>query len=85
LVCLGFTAISPAISGSLLLLLLSFKVNYRTGVALGIMGFIYSIGMFYYDLNITLLQKSLIMFGSGVFFILLYFLIFKKSNSHEKA
>lgn len=85
LVCLGFTAISPAISGSLLLLLLSFKVNYRTGVALGIMGFIYFIGMFYYDLNITLLQKSLIMFGSGVFFILLYFLIFKKSNSHEKA
>jgi len=85
LVCLGFTAMTPAISGSLLLLLLSFKVNYKTGIALGIIGFIYFIGMFYYDLNISLLHKSIAMFVSGAFFILLYLMIFKKSNSHEKA
>ncbi|WP_313189444.1 DUF4401 domain-containing protein [Sphingobacterium sp.] len=85
LICLGFTAMNPAISGSLLLLLVSFKVNYKTGFALGILAFIYFIGMFYYDLNISLLQKSIAMFVSGLFFLLLYLMIFKKSNSHEKA
>ncbi|WP_433895493.1 DUF4401 domain-containing protein [Sphingobacterium mizutaii] len=85
LICLGFTAMSPAISGSLLLLLVSFKVNYKTGFALGIIAFIYFIGMFYYDLDISLLKKSIAMFVSGVFFLLLYLMIFKKSISHEKA
>lgn len=85
LICLGFTAMNPAISGSLFLLLISFKVNYKTGISLGVLAFIYFIGLFYYDLDLSLLKKSIAMFVSGVFFLLLYFVIFKKSNSHEKV
>ncbi len=85
LISLGFTAMSPAITGALLLLLLSFKVNYKTGIALGIISFIYAIGIFYYDLNMTLLHKSMTMFLAGLFFLLLYLLIFRKSTHHEKA
>ena len=84
-VCLGFTAMSPAISGSLLLLLLSFKVNYKTGFALGILGFIYFLGQYYYDLDLSLLHKSISMMASGLFFLILYLMIFKKSTQHEKA
>ena len=84
-ICLGLTAMYPAISGSILLLLLSFKVNYKTGIALSIAAILYFVGMFYYDLNISLLHKSIAMMVSGVFFLLLYFIIFKKPRTHEKA
>jgi len=77
------TAISPGISGSLLLLLLSFLVNYRTGFVLAALSFIYFISEFYYDLNFTLLTKSILLFVTGILFIGLYWLISKKST-HEK-
>lgn len=84
-ISLGFTYMAPAISGSLLILLLSFKVYYRTGIALGIIGFVYFVGQYYYDLDLSLLHKSIAMMVSGSIFILLYLLIFKKSNHHEKV
>ncbi|NQY06909.1 MAG: DUF4401 domain-containing protein, partial [Flavobacteriaceae bacterium] len=79
------TVFSPAISGALIIILLCFLVNYRTGFVIGIIATIYFISQYYYDLNLTLLTKSMILFGSGVVFLLLYFLITKKKNSHEKV
>lgn len=67
------TAFSPAIAGSVLILLLSFMVNYRAGVAIGVTALVYFVGQYYYDLNFTLLQKSIILFSSGVLLLLFYF------------
>lgn len=72
------TIFSPAISGSLLIILLCFQVNYKTGFAIGILACIYFIGQYYYDLNFTLLTKSILLFSSGLLLILLYFLVRKK-------
>ena len=78
------TAFSPAISGTILLILLSFYVNYKTGLVLGVIAFIYSISQYYYDLNLTLLTKSILLFSSGVIFIVLFLFTNKKSTTNEK-
>jgi uncharacterized membrane protein len=72
------TAFSPAISGAILVILLSFLVNYKTGWVLGIVAFIYFVSQYYYDLNFTLLTKSILLFSSGVLFIVLYLFTHKK-------
>ena len=78
------TAFSPAISGSILLILLSFYVNYKTGLVLGIVAFIYFIAQYYYDLDFTLLTKSILLFSSGVLFLAFYLFIHKKLTINEK-
>jgi hypothetical protein len=78
------TALSPSISGALLILLLSFYVNYKTGIALGVISFIYFISQYYYDLSFTLLTKSIILFSSGILFIAFYLMINKKLLQNEK-
>ena len=79
------TIYSPAISGTILIILLSFLVNYKTGFALGIIGFTYSISMYYYDLHFTLLTKSIILFSSGILFLMIYLFTHKKLMSNEKV
>jgi len=78
------TALSPAISGAILIVLLSFLVNYKTGLFLGIIAFIYFVSQYYYDLNFTLLTKSILLFSSGVLFIILYLFTHKKLAINEK-
>ena len=78
------TVFSPAISGAILLILLSFLINYKTGFILGIIAFIYFISQYYYDLNFTLLTKSILLFSSGVLFIVLYLFTHKKLTKNEK-
>lgn len=71
---LGATFFSPAISGALVIILLSFYVDYKTGLVIGILALIFFVSRYYYDLNLTLLTKSILMFGSGLVFLLFYFL-----------
>ena len=78
------TALSPAISGAILIILLSFLVNYKTGLVLGIVAFIYFISQYYYDLNFTLLTKSILLFSSGILFIVFYLFTHKKLTTNEK-
>lgn len=78
------TAFSPAVSGALLIILLSFLVNYKTGLSIGILSFIYFISQYYYDLNFTLLTKSMLMFSTGIIFLLFYFFTYKKLKSDEE-
>lgn len=78
------TVLSPAISGALLIVLLSFYVNYKTGLVIGIISVLYFISQYYYDLNFTLLTKSIILFSSGVLFLGCYFIIHKKLLRNEK-
>ncbi|MBS7320163.1 MAG: DUF4401 domain-containing protein [Myroides sp.] len=79
------TALSPAISGTILIILLSFLINYKTGLVLGIISFIYFISQYYYDLNFTLLTKSILLFSTGVLFIALYLFTYKKLTENEKV
>lgn len=72
------------IAAALLIILLSFRANYRTGFALGLIAFIYSISRYYYDLSYSLLTKSILLISSGLVFLLIYMLIYKKLTNHEK-
>ncbi|MDH6251048.1 hypothetical protein M2347_000775 [Chryseobacterium sp. H1D6B] len=79
------TLLSPAISGAILIILLSFLVNYKTSLVMGIIAFIYFVSQYYYDLHFTLLTKSIFLFSSGVLFLVLYLLTRKKLTSNEKV
>jgi hypothetical protein len=79
------TLLSPAISGAILIILLSFLVNYKTSLAIGIIAFIYFVSRYYYDLHFTLLTKSILLFSSGILFLGLYLLTRKKLTSNEKV
>lgn len=81
---LGPTAFSPAISGAILVILLSFWANYKTGLVIGIAAFIYFVSQYYYDLNFTLLTKSILLFSSGILFIVFYLFTHKKLATNEK-
>lgn len=79
------TALSPAISGSLLIIILCFRTNYKTGLLIGILSFVYFIFQYYYNLNFSLLTKSIILFVSGIVFLLFYLFTHKKLDYNEKV
>jgi len=85
LLLLAPTALSPAISGSILIIMLSFLVNHKTGFVVGVIAFLFFISRYYYDLNFTLLTKSILLLASGVLFIALYRYTHKKLKSDEKV
>lgn len=74
---------SPAIPGAILIILLGFLINDKTGFVLGVLAFIYFVSQYYYDLNLTLLTKSILLFSSGILFLLIYLLTHKKLTTHE--
>lgn len=78
------TSFSPGISGALIVILLSFFVNYKTGLLLGIIAFIYFISQYYYDLRFTLLEKSGLLFLSGILFTIIYFITRATLNANDK-
>ncbi|MEN8139197.1 MAG: DUF4401 domain-containing protein [Bacteroidota bacterium] len=78
------TVFSPSISGAILIVLLSFLINYKTGFVIGIISFVYFLSQYYYDLNYTLLTKSIILFSSGTVFIMFYLFTVKKLVGDEK-
>jgi len=70
---------SPSIIGAILIILISFFVNYKTTFAIGILALIYFVCQYYYDLDFTLLTKSIIMLASGALFFILYLFTKKRS------
>lgn len=73
----------PAFSVSVLFILWSFKTQYKVGFVLSVFALIWSMGMFYYDLRITLLTKSISLMLSGIFFLAMYWLIQKNWKKDE--
>ncbi|AJH14912.1 DUF4401 domain-containing protein [Myroides profundi] len=68
-----------------LYMLWSFMRQYKVGFALSIATLIWAMGMFYYDLGISLLEKSLSMMTIGVLFLGVYYLIQKgEGQTNEK-
>lgn len=84
LLILGLSAPAPAIQGALLIILLSFFSNDKTGLVAGIISFVYFVSQFYYDLSFTLLTKSILLMASGVLFLAFYFLLSKAIAANEK-
>ena len=78
------TIMAPSILGALLVVLLSFLVNYKTGFGLGIIALLYFISQFYYDLSFSLLIKSGMLFFSGLIFISLYLFTTNTFSKNEK-
>lgn len=75
------TLFAPSICGAILIILLSFKVNYKTGLGIGIIALIYFVSQYYYDLTFTLLTKSIILMSSGLVLLCCYFLLLKTSKN----
>ncbi len=71
------TFLMPSIGGAILVLLTSYHIGHRAGTALGMVGLVYFGMQFYYDLNLTLLIKSIILMISGVVFLSAYYFYHK--------
>ena len=76
------TVFTPAITGTMVLLLLSFHQRYLLGMIMSIVGFVWFISKFYYDLSMSLFEKSLILIGVGIIFIGLYFWVQRKFKTY---
>lgn len=83
LICLP-TLFAPYLSGSLLLILVCFHYGYKTECGAALILFIYSISKYYYDLDITLLTKSITLFFTGIVLILAWYLFTQKKTRHEE-
>lgn len=77
------TTYSLGITGSLLIILLSYQVNYRTSFVLGIIYFIGFLIYFYYNLQITLIVKSMLLIIPGILALGVY-IFTQKLLSDEK-
>lgn len=83
LICLP-TVFAPYLSGSLLLIMVCFHYSYKTECGASLLLFIYAISKYYYDLNVTLLVKSITLFFIGIAFIVAWYYFTQKRTKHEK-
>lgn len=83
IICLP-TVFAPYLSGSLLLILICFHYGYKAECAAALLLFIYAVSKYYYDLNTSLLIKSITLFFIGVAFITAWYFFTQKRTEHEK-
>lgn len=83
-ICLP-TIFAPYVSGSLLLILICFHYGYKAECGAALLLFVYSISKYYYDLNITLLVKSLTLFFIGIALIAAWYFFTQKRTNNEKG
>lgn len=83
IICLP-TVFAPYLSGSLLLILICFHYGYKAECAAALVLFIYTISKYYYDLNTSLLIKSITLFLIGIAFITAWYFFTQKRTEHEK-
>lgn len=87
LVCLVLlmpTLFAPALSGALLLLLICFCYGYKTEMGISLLVFAYTIVKYYYDLQLTLLAKSITLFLTGVTLLAVWYFFTKHTRHHEE-
>jgi hypothetical protein len=78
----GVQVLALPIWASLLIVFVSFHTGHKTGLVAGILLLIYALGQFYYNLHFTLLVKSYMMLGTGILFLIAWF-VFKKKLKQE--
>ncbi|MFD0701267.1 DUF4401 domain-containing protein [Myroides pelagicus] len=79
---LGFSY--PAFIIGFLFTLWSFNNQSKIGVSFGFGTMVWAMGMFYYDLSMSLLSKSISLMIVGVLFLGVYWLMYKKWECDEK-
>jgi uncharacterized membrane protein len=84
-IVLAPTFVTPSIVASCFILLLTFYSGHTSGIVLSALSFIYFVSRFYYDLNYTLLTKSILMMASGLGFGVLYFVLSRNFERNEQA
>ena len=84
IICLP-TVFAPYLSGSLLLILICFHYGYRAECAAALLLFIYAVSKYYYDLNLSLLTKSITLFFIGIACITAWYFFTQKRTRHEKV
>lgn len=84
-IILAPTFVTPSIVASCFILLLTFYSGHAAGIVLSAISFIYFISRFYYDLNYSLLTKSILMMASGVGFGILFFVLSRNFQKNEQA
>ena len=82
-ICLP-TVFAPYLSGSLLLILICFHYGYKAECAASLLLFIYAVSKYYYDLNLSLLTKSITLFFIGIACIAAWYFFTQKRTRHEK-
>ena len=83
IICLP-TVFAPYLSGSLLLILICFHYGYRAECTAALLLFIYAVSKYYYDLNLSLLTKSITLFFIGIACIAAWYFFTQKRTRHEK-
>ena len=83
-ICLP-TVFAPYLSGSLLLILICFHYGYKAECAASLLLFIYAVPKYYYDLNLSLLTKSITLFFIGIACITAWYFFTQKRTRHEKV
>lgn len=83
LICLP-TLYAPYLSGSILLILICFHYGYKAECATALLLFIYAISKYYYDLELTLLTKSITLFFTGIALLIAWYIFTQKKTRHEK-
>lgn len=73
----------PACSVGLILAMWAFRDKKYSELVIGSLVFIWAISLYYYDLSITLLNKSLILMATGVVFLGLFLLV-KKGGKYDE-
>ena len=75
---------APGISGAILLMVLAFKKSDKTTLIISAVAFLFFLSKYYYDLELTLLTKSIMLFCSGVLFFIIQYLLTSKKIENEK-
>ena len=83
LICLP-TMFAPYLSGSLLLILICFHYGYKAECAAALLLFIYAVSKYYYDLNLSLLVKSITLFFTGIIFMIAWYYFTQKRRNMKK-
>jgi len=77
-ILLAPTLIAPGIVASVLILIVGFRVGHSYISMIGILSMTYFMIAFYYNLNTTLLFKSIYLMASGALFIMSFFILKKQ-------
>ncbi len=78
------TIYAPYVSGAVFALLLAYFYGYKTEIGLSVVALVYFVSQYYYDLQLTLLQKSGILFFSGILLLGAWLFFNKQLTSNEK-
>jgi len=81
LACVFF---APYISGAFFLLLLAYYYGYKAEVVISFVALLLFVIKFYYDLQLTLLVKSGLLFAPGILMIGLWFYLTKQMKNNEE-